>query len=49
MKFTCIECENHYTPNVDGDAEERTCYNCSSASGNECKHLINPKACISCN
>ena len=28
MKFTCIECENHYTPDVDGDAEERTCYNC---------------------
>ena len=26
--FTCIECENHYTPDIDGDAEERTCYNC---------------------
>ena len=28
--FTCIECENHYTPNVDGDADERMCDNCLS-------------------
>ena len=28
MKFTCSECENHYTPDVDGDAEERMCFEC---------------------
>ncbi len=26
--FTCIECENKYSPDVDGSAEERTCYEC---------------------
>jgi len=26
--FTCIECECHYTPDISGDAEERTCYEC---------------------
>ena len=26
--FTCIECQNSYTPDISGDAEERTCYDC---------------------
>jgi|TARA_R100000093_G_scaffold64621_1_gene35558 hypothetical protein len=28
MEFTCIECENKYTPDKTGDAEERTCFEC---------------------
>ena len=28
MMFTCIECEKKYTPDIDGNAEERTCYDC---------------------
>ena len=26
--FTCIECEDKYIPDVNGDAEERLCYHC---------------------
>ena len=28
MKWTCCKCEHKYTADVDGDAEERMCYNC---------------------
>jgi len=28
MTFTCIECEDHYEPDLDGDAEERMCFEC---------------------
>ena len=28
MKFTCIDCEFHFCPEIDGDAEERMCYEC---------------------
>ena len=28
MEFTCIECEDKYIPNVNGDAEERMCHHC---------------------
>ena len=28
MKWTCCKCEDKYTADVDGDAEERMCYNC---------------------
>ena len=28
MKWTCIECEFEYIADIDGDAEERMCYNC---------------------
>ena len=26
--WTCIECENEYTDEIDGDAEERMCFEC---------------------
>ena len=26
--WTCIECENEYTHEIDGDAEERMCFEC---------------------
>ena len=28
IMFTCIECKEHYAPDIDGDSEERTCCNC---------------------
>jgi hypothetical protein len=28
MTFTCIECEDHYEPDINGDAEERMCFEC---------------------
>ena len=28
MKWTCCKCEHKYTADIDGDAEERMCYDC---------------------
>ena len=33
--FTCTECENSYTPDIDGDAEERICYSCMEEEYND--------------
>ncbi len=28
MRFMCIDCEFHFWDEVDGDGEERMCYEC---------------------
>ena len=35
MLWSCIECEHIFRDGINGDAEERTCYNCLNEGENE--------------